>query len=72
MQKIVVLVERLVYQEESLNGLPRQVAELARLIFWNDGEFGRLHVYPSLGSHTEQFAGRHEKVCLPLFMRVLR
>lgn len=57
MQKIVVLVERLVYQEESLNGLPRQVAELARLIFWNDGEFGRLHVYPSLGSHTEQFAG---------------
>ena len=66
--KIILLVERLVNHEESLYGIPRQVAELASLTSRNDGELGRLHVYPGLGGHTEQLAGRHEKVRLPLFV----
>lgn len=68
MPKVVFLVERFVYPEVSVNGLPRQTAELVLLAFWNDGKFGCLQIYPGLGSHTKQLAGRHEKVRLPPFV----
>jgi len=68
MPKVFFLVERFVYQEESVNGVPRHIAELLLLDFWDDGKFGGLQIYPGLGSHTKQFAGRHEKVRLPLLV----
>jgi len=67
MPKIAFPVERFVYQEVSSDGVPRHFAERFFLSFWNDGKFGRLPIYPGLSGHTEQLAGRHEKVCLPLF-----
>lgn len=68
MPEVVFLIERLVYQEECSHRFPGMIAEVGDLRSWNDGKLGCRHVYPGLGSHTEQLAGRHEKIRLPMFV----